>query len=96
MARFIQLMLLGTITDAAVEKEMRDEGILERYSWICKQYQDCDPVLLGFNPDYVSVQPHPFNNPVEVTGNQYAFLERVNRIFLKSALDLTNAVKIKL
>lgn len=96
MARFIQLMLLGTITDATVETEMRDEGILERYGWICKQYQDCDPVLLGFDPDYVSVQPHPFNNPVEVTGNQYAFLERVNRIFLKSALDLTNAVKIKL
>ena len=96
MAHFIQLMLKGTITDADVVTEMLDEKILERYGWICKQYQEFDPVLVGYNQDYVSVRPHAFISPVEVTANQYAFLERVNRIFLKSDLDLTDAVKIKL
>lgn len=96
MARFIQLMQTGAITDAEVERETMDEGILERYGWISKQYQDCEPILLGYNPEYVSIRPHPHIEPVEVSGNQYAFLERVNRIFLKSDLDLTNSVKIKI
>ena len=96
MARFIQLMQTGVISDAEVERETMDEGILERYGWISKQYQDCEPIILGYNPEYVPIRPHPHVEPVEVTGNQYAFLERVNRIFLKSDLDLTNSVKIKI
>lgn len=96
MARFIQLMLLGAISDADAGSELLDETILTRYGYIAKEYQDQDPILVGYDANYVSIRPHPHRHIVEVTANQYALLERVNRIFLKTALDLTRAVKIKL
>lgn len=95
MSCFLQLMVKGLISDLEVSTETLDQSILNRYGWIVERYKDYDPVLVGYDSKYVSVRAHPHLEPVTVTSNQYAFLERVNRIFLKSDLDLSYSVKIK-
>ncbi len=95
MGMFVQLCVRNTISDAAVDLEATDESMLRDYGYIANTYGDFDPVILGYDPNYIYVHPHPFINTVEVTSKQYAFLEKVNRVFLKGALDLTNSVTIR-
>lgn len=95
MGLFIQLCVTNTITDAIVDIEAADESILRDYGYVMDTYGSFDPVVIGHDPDYVYVHPHPFINTVEVTSKQYAFLEKVNRVFLKGELDLTSSVTIR-
>jgi len=95
MGTFIQMCLRNIINDTAVDLEATDESILRDYGYIANAYGSFDPVVLGHDPDYVYVHPHPFINTVEVTSKQYAFLEKVNRVFLKGELDLTSSVTIR-
>lgn len=95
MGMFVQLCMRNVINDAAVDLEANDESILRDYGFIANTYGPFDPVVLGYDPDYVYVHPHPFINTVEVTSKQYAFLEKVNRVFLKGEIDLTSSVTIR-
>lgn len=96
MSRFISLCLDGSISDEQITRVVDDSGILNTYKIIVDDYQQYDPIIQGFDENYVSVQPHPYSYFVEVTSAQYAFLERINRIFLKEKIDLTGFVQIKL
>lgn len=96
MSTFIQLMQRGALPDAAINLESTDQSLLRDFGYVAQVYGPYDPAVRGFDKDYCYVYPHPHPTTVQVTSKQYAFLERVNRLFLREALDLTSSVTIKL
>lgn len=96
MGTFIQLILRGALTDYRIDLESTDQAILRDYGHVAAAFGPYDPVIQGYDENFVYVHPHAFTTTVQVTSKQYAFLERVNRVFLRGALDLTNSVTIKL
>ena len=96
MSMFIQLMQRGALPDRAIDLESTDQSLLRDYGYVAQVYGPYDPAVIGFDKDFCYVHPHPHPTTVQVTSKQYAFLERVNRLFLRGALDLTSSVTIKL
>lgn len=95
MATFIRLIETGSLLDNVIDQDTMDQAILTKYGYIMEMHREADPVYLDYNLNYCAIYPHPYLESVEVTSKQYAFLERVNRVFLKGALDLTQSVRIK-
>lgn len=95
MSMFTKLMISGRLNDSAIDIESTDQSILEEYGTLVSTYQDVDPILLGYDNNYVYIEPHVYLKPVEITSKQHAFLERVNRIFLGSTLDISGHYTIK-
>lgn len=54
-----------------------------------------DPAVRGVDRNFVAIHPHPFGTVVEVTLEQYAFLERIIFLYLNDKIDLTNFVSIQ-
>lgn len=96
MSLFIQLMQRGALPDSAIDLESADQSLLRDFGYVQQVYGAFDPAVRGFDKDFCYVHAHPHPTSVQVTSKQYAFLERVNRLFLREALDLTSAVTIKL
>jgi len=53
-----------------------------------------DPCVRGYNEAYIHVNPHPLNVEIELTVQQYLFVDKVITQFLNGKTDLSYAVKI--
>jgi hypothetical protein len=58
-------------------------------------YLDYEPSLVGVNPSYVIIVPHPFDEMVEVDQLTYRFLTMVVKTYLKSSIQLNTHFMIK-
>ena len=92
---FTQMMLNGKLTDDMIDIESTDQTIIDMYGTLVKQYADYDPIVQGYDSSYVYVCPHALNYNPTITSKQFAFLVRVNRIWLNGVLDLSNNYRIK-
>lgn len=56
---------------------------------------DFEPSLKEHDPNYVWIYPHPYNDPMKVTREQYRFLDYINRNYLKSKVRLNANVIVE-
>lgn len=56
---------------------------------------DFDPSLSDHDANYVWIYPHPYNDPMKVSREQYRFLDYVNRNYLKSKVRLNANVIVE-
>lgn len=95
MSTFIQLMSKNMLPDAILQMWTNDATVFSNTAPVVEMYRSHDPILQGFDPEYVLVRPYPFKTLVEVSSLQYATLERINRLHLNSVIDLTDYVTIR-
>lgn len=95
MSTFIQLMSKNMLPDYILQIWTNDAMVFSNTAAIVEMYRSADPILRGFDPEYVLVRPYPFKTLVEVSSLQYATLERINRLHLHSVIDLTDYVTIR-
>lgn len=95
MSIFTQLIMTGRLNDVMINLEATDQSILTLFGPLVGMYQDVDPIIQGYDVDFVYIEPHAQPGKVTVTSKQFAFLDRVNRIFLKDVLDLSGHYTIK-
>ena len=65
------------------DKQILEE--LESYRWLL----DYDPTQLDIDSRYVNIHPHHSTNTLRVTQAQWAYLVRVNRLFLGSKVAMS-------
>lgn len=71
------------------DKQILEE--LEPYRWLL----DYDPAVKDIDWRYVNVHPHHSTNVIQVTQPQWAYLSRVNRLFLNGRVGLSNFLAIE-
>lgn len=71
-------------------------GNVEVEAWIApfKYLLDFDPAVQGFDPNYVVVYPHQYQQPVEVTSLQFGLLNYLIRNYLNGKVVLSQSVNI--
>lgn len=95
MAYFIRLMEKNTLTDAILNTWDTEASLYNNTIAVVNMFKDVDPIIKGYNQAYVGVYPLAYDNKqVAVTATQYRVLEQINRIHLKSVIDLTHSVII--
>ncbi len=82
----------GTLVVPVVPENMDD---LQRAMRPYLDFLDFEPTLVGINPNYVIVVPHPFDNMAEVNERTYRFFEMVVKTYLKGAIDINTHFMIK-
>ena len=82
--------LLVADTDFIADKTLLDK--LESYEYLLTY----EPCLQEIDANYVDIHPHDKTTTVEVTVNEYSFLSRVNKLYLKNRVSLTKFLTIKL
>lgn len=55
---------------------------------------DFDPCTKPVDRNYIHIYPHPYEAPMELTRDQYRFVERVIRLYLHDQVDLSPMVKV--
>ena len=84
----------GLLNPEGIEGQYGDGVIkktLEDYEWLL----DYDPVLNGYDKDYVSIHPHGYDHVTELDIYRYTFLKRAIGLYLNGEVDLTSFVKVK-
>ena len=82
--------LLVADSDFIADKTLLDK--LESYEYLLAY----EPCLQEIDANYVDIHPHDKTTTVEVTVNEYSFLSRVNKLYLKNRVSLTKFLTIKL
>lgn len=75
---------MGLYNDAAVK------DALAAYTWLL----EFDPIIQGYDPNYVRVLPHPGATEVALPLYHYRFLQRAIKVFLKNAVNLSHYVTV--
>lgn len=75
---------MGLYNDAAVQ------AALASYTWLL----EFDPIIQGYDKNYVRVLPHPESTTVALTLFQYRFLQRAIKVFLKNEVNISQYVTV--
>lgn len=87
-------LVSGFLYPEGIEEQYSDEDIrewLEYYEWLL----DFDPVIQGYDEDYVNIHPHELDTETSLTIYQYNFLKRAIDVYLKGCVNLSTHVSIK-
>lgn len=79
------------VTDSGYRPDKQILEELESYRYLL----DYDPCVQGVDNRFVNIHVHDRYHVIEVTQFQHAYLARVNRLFLKNRLNLSNFISIK-
>lgn len=94
MARFIQLMLNGTLSDSLVEAWEIEGTTAKNIGIIAKDYIDYDPTNYRRDHEYLRVDPYPLLIDIKVTARQYRLLQEVNMLMLHDIVNLSPFISV--
>lgn len=87
LSAIIDDVLSGTIDNTALDQFYSNQDII---TWVDANLYllDYDPAHLGFNSGFVIVHPHASTTPIEMTLQQYKFIDRVNELYFGTTINL--------
>jgi hypothetical protein len=78
------LVVNGQYTSSQIDNHLLN------YKWLLA----FDPCVNGIDSNYVYVNAHQFDEPIELQSDEYSFVENVISIYLNGLPDLTPSVTI--
>lgn len=87
-------LLSGYLYPEDIERQYSDEDIREwlaPYEWLL----DFDPVIQGYDSNYVNVHPHESTHETVMSIYKYNFFKRVIDVYLQGSVNLSTHVRLK-
>lgn len=80
-------------------KSLPPSATLEQIDTVIRQKYihliNLDPTIRGYDSRFVNVHAHIFPHYIELSPRDIAFLERINEIYLKKIVDISNFVTVR-
>jgi hypothetical protein len=95
LSRIMADLLSGVLAPAYLTGAYSDQDVLttcQPYTWLLAFDQTQDATLA--DPNYMNVQPHPYQDVQQVSIYIYKFLSRVNAVFLHNRTNLSHFINI--
>lgn len=88
LSSIIDDVISGTIDNTPLGQYYSNQDIM---AWVDANLYllDFDPAHLGYQTGFVIVHPHASPTPIEVTLQQYQFIDRVNELYFGTTINLS-------